>query len=132
MVTVKRALSARAQEALELIAGARVFHTIHETEDVHLHAEHGNATLSLILPISYWAEIRALVEWAEDSGLPAGRRLQVKSGTAVHLFDWLPAPSNDPAAISLDGEQLDLPLPEVNDYAILEEAGQQTFDLTGG
>ena len=130
MVTVRRALSGRAQEALELIAGARVFHTIHETSMVHLHAEHGNATLSLVLPIAYWAEVRPLVEWMDDHESVAGRRLCVKSGTAIRLFDDLPTPSNDPNVVSLDGTQLDLPLPELNDYAILEAAGQQTLEFS--
>ena len=130
MVTVKRALSGRAQEALELIAGARVFHTIHETSSVHLHAEHGNATLSLVLPLAYWAEIRALVEWTDDVDTLEGRRLRVKSGTAVRLFEILPQASNDPSADLSDGAQLDLPLPELNDYAILEAAGQQTLEFS--
>ncbi len=129
MVTVKRALSARAQEALELIAGATVFHTIQDTAAVHLHAEHGNATLSLVLPTAYWAEIRGLVQWVDDPEMPAGRRLEVKSGTAVRLFETMPAPSNDPMAWSADIEQLDLPLLEESDYALLEKAGQQTLEF---
>ena len=130
MVTVKRALSGRAQEALEMIAAARVFHTIRDTSSVHLHAEHGNATLSLILPLANWAEIRALVEWIEDGEIAEGRRLCVKTGTAVRLFEQLPAASNDPNAASREGDQLDLPLPELNDYAILEAAGQQTLEFS--
>jgi len=130
MVTVKRALSVRAQEALELISGATVFHTIQDTGAIHLHAEHGNATLSLVLPTAYWAEIRALVQWVDDPEMPAGRRLEVKSGTAVRLFDTMPLPSNDPSELVLDGTQLNLPLPELNDYAILEAAGQQTLEFS--
>lgn len=129
MVTVKRALTARAQEALELIAGATVFHTIRDNSDIHLHAEYGNATLSLILPLAHWSEISPLVEWVEDLETFEGRRLMVKTGTTVSLFENLPIPSNDPSDDAADSHQLDLPLPELNDYAILEAAGQQTLDL---
>ena len=130
MVRVKRALSTLAQEALELIAGASVFHTVQDTGSMHLHAQHGNATLTLVVPMATWAELRPLVEWT-DAPVLGGQVLRCKQSTTVRLFDKPPVPSNE--VQDVDGmtfEQLDLPLPTLSDHAALEAAGQQTLNLS--
>ncbi|WP_425405583.1 hypothetical protein [Hwanghaeella sp.] len=129
MVRVKRALSARAQEALELIAGATVFHTVQDTDSMHLHAQHGNATLTLVVPMSAWTELRSLVEWVEGPEL-GDQVLRCKRTTTVRLFDQPPEPSNEVQSPDEVFEQLDLPLPTLSDHAALEAAGQQTLNLS--
>lgn len=129
MVRVKRALSARAQEALELIAGATVFHTVQDTDSMHLHAQHGNATLTLVVPMSAWIELRSLVEWVEGPEL-GDQVLRCKRTTTVRLFDQPPEPSNEVQSPDEVFEQLDLPLPTLSDHAALEAAGQQTLNLS--
>lgn len=130
MVRVKRALSTLAQEALELIAGATVFHTVQDTGSMHLHAQHGNATLTLVVPMATWAELRPLVEWTEDPVM-GGQVLRCKLTTTVRLFDKPPVPSNEvQGADNVAFEQLDLPLPALSEHAALEAAGQQTLNLS--
>lgn len=129
MVRVKRALSARAQEALELIAGATVFHTVHDTNSMHLHARHGNATLTLVVPLAAWGEVRPLIEWTDDPAF-GDQVLRCRQDTTVRLFDMPPEPSNEVRAGVLAFEQLDLPLPTLSDHAALEAAGQQTLNLS--
>lgn len=129
MVRVKRALSARAQEALELIAAATVFHTVQDTDSMHLHAQHGNATLTLVVPMTAWVELRPLIEWADDPSF-GDQVLRCKQSTTVRLFDHTPEPSNEQRATDMTIEQLDLPLPTLSDHAALEAAGQQTLNLS--
>lgn len=129
MVRIKRALSARAQEALELISGATVFHTVQDTDSMHLHARHGNATLTLVVPMTAWAELRPLVEWTKDPAF-GDQVLRCKQSTTVRLFDVAPEPSNEVRAMDGAFEQLDLPLPVLSDHAALEAAGQQTLNLS--
>lgn len=133
MVRVKRALSAWAQEALELISGSTVFHTVQDTDSMHLHARHGNATLTLVVPLSAWTELRPLVEWT-DHPVFGDQVLRCKQSTTVRLFETPPQPSNEHAEeVRLAGdafEQLDLPLPVLSDHAALEAAGQQTLNLS--
>ncbi len=129
MVRVKRALSARAQEALELIAGTTVFHTVQDVDSMHLHAQHGNATLTLVVPMAAWRELGSLVEWAPEPqlGEPV---LFCRKTTLVRLFDALPEPSNEAQENGFTNEQLNLPLPTMSDHAALEAAGQQTLNLS--
>lgn len=129
MVRVKRALSARAQEALELIAGAAVFHTVQDTDSMHLHARHGNATLTLVVPLAAWSELRPLVEWTDDPVF-GNQVLRCKRTTTVRLFDLPPVPSNEVVSVEGAFEQLALPLPTLSDHAALEAAGQQTLNLS--
>lgn len=125
MVLVKRALSPRAQEALELIAAATVFHTVRDIDSMHLHATYGNATLSLVVPLAAWAELQGLIDWDEGEAGPMPR---VIDRAPVSLLKTLPVASNDSADLEA-AEQLDLPLPTHSAREALEAAGQQSLDL---
>lgn len=122
-------MSARAQEALELIAGATVFHTVQDTDSMHLHARHGNATLTLVVPMAAWGELRPLVEWTDDPVF-GDQVLRCKRTTTVRLFDLPSEPSNEVRMGGAGFEQLDLPLPTLSEHAALEAAGQQTLNLS--
>lgn len=138
MVLVKKALSPRAQEALELIAQGGVFHTLRDEGAMHVHAAQGNATVTLVVPILAWAELRSLIDWvpldpgqyAEASVESVTKVPRVSEGVAVSFLDTLPIASNDPALYNGEEQvQLDLGLPTRSDQEILEQAGQQVFDL---
>lgn len=122
-------MSTRAQEALELIAGATVFHTVHDVDSMHLHARHGNATLTLVVPLVAWGELRHMIEWADDPDF-GDQVLRCKQSTTVRLFESPPEPSNEVRAVDSIVEQLNLPLPALSDHAALEAAGQQTLNLS--
>ncbi len=134
MVYIKKALSPRAQEAVELIAENPVFHAFRDTDGMHLFAESGNATLSLVLPMAVWGEIRSLVEWVETSDGEGESQpiLCLMDDRNRAISGTLPKASNEAtlseALITLSedkAEQLDLPLGEISTYALLEAEGQQ-------
>lgn len=130
MVLVKKALSHRAQEALELISQGGVFHTVRDEGAMHLHASQGNAIVTLVVPIAAWAELRSLIEWTPLQDAPDTRIPQVSEGVAVTFLNTLPTASNDPSLFEAEEQvQLDLGLPVRSDQEVLEEAGQQAFDL---
>ena len=123
-------MSARAQEALELIAGSTVFHTVQDADSMHLHARHGNATLTLVVPLVAWGELHPLIERIDGSAF-GDQVLRCKQTTTVRLFEKPPEPSNElNEADTTFVEQLDLPLPTLSEHAALEAAGQQTLNLS--
>lgn len=137
MVYVKKALSPRAQEAIDLIAGNAVFHTVRDDAGIQLFAAAGNATVSLSLPLVVWSEIRPLVEFIDQPLHPVGgdgvQPVLVLTDRRVSGFaDRLPRPSNEGmAAGETPAEQLDLPLVEISEQDQLEAAGQQRLDFGG-